>query len=245
MKKILSAAAVSALLLSAGIVFAGSPQAVQSKRGCPGDCQDQINSLQSSQDRQDEQINANTSNILQNKAEIDALKAGDYNPWYVKATLRTAWVGSMDLDMYGFKADTDTGYGGGFSVGRQFGQLRIEGELASQKSDLKVINSGDVRIDTAMINGFYDVPVYGALSVYGTAGIGAGKVEMSIEQIDDSETTFAYKAGMGVAYAFASNMAVDLGYEYMRTSDVELGRELLRVDDLKTSSVSAAFRYSF
>ena len=112
-----------------------------------------------------------------------------------------------------------------------------------------------------MFNGFYEIPIpgltlpwlggsqrYDGLAIYGMAGIGAGKVEVTFDNdIDESETTFAYKVGMGVSLDVAMNMAVDLGYEYLRTSDIELGRshELLRADDLKNSSFNAALRYSF
>ena len=99
-----------------------------------------------------------------------------------------------------------------------------------------------------MLNGFYGVPVYGPFAVYGTAGAGTAKVEMAFaDGVDDSEVTFAYKAGAGVAMDIASNMAMDLGYEYLRTGDVEFGRDhnLLRVDDLKSSAVNASVRYSF
>ena len=160
------------------------------------------------------------------------------------------WMGSMDLDKesYGFKADTDTGYGFAISAGRQFGNLRLEGELGGRTSDIKDEGLSDVTISTAMLNGFYGVPVYGPFSVYGTAGAGTAKVEMAFaDGVDDSEVTFAYKAGAGVAMDIARNMALDLGYEYLRTGDVEFGRDhdLLRVDDLKSSAVNASVRYSF
>ncbi|MCI5147279.1 MAG: porin family protein [Candidatus Electrothrix sp. AR3] len=145
-------------------------------------------------------------------------------------------------------------------MGRQFGNFRAEGELGVQKADLKANGLSDVRIDTAMFNGFYEIPVtnlsipwlgsaqYNGLSIYGTAGIGTAKVEVFFDNdIDESETTFAYKAGLGVALDVAMNMTVDLGYEYLRTSDIELGHDhnLLRADDIKNSSFVAALRYTF
>ncbi|MCI5223227.1 MAG: hypothetical protein D3924_11265 [Candidatus Electrothrix sp. AR4] len=267
MKKILSAAAITALIFTAGHGFAGNMKIMPPSLGadCPADCQDQIDQLQSSQARQDEQldglqegqirqdeqISANVANIDQNAQEIEILKnRQEENPWYVKGTGKIIWVGSMDLDKaaYSFKADTDTGYGFGFSVGREFGNLRVEGELATQQSDIKGDDLSEVTIGTAMLNGFYGVPVYGPFSIYGTAGVGTAKVELSLNNgIEKSETTFAYKAGAGVAMDVAENMAVDLGYEYLRTGDVELGHdhELVRVDDIKNSSVNASVRYSF
>ncbi|MGB5686912.1 MAG: outer membrane protein [Candidatus Electrothrix sp.] len=267
MKKILSAAAISALMFTANPGLAGNMKIMPPSLGmdCPADCQDQIDQLNSSQARQDEQlealgerqahhdqaIEANAADIQTNLQEIEKLKTRElYNPWYIKATAQLTWMGSMDLDKdsYGFQADTDTGYGYGFSAGRQFGNLRIEGELASRTSDIKAEGLSDVTISTAMLNGFYGVPVYGPFSVYGTAGAGTAKVEMALaDGTDDSEVTFAYKAGAGMAMDIAQNMAVDLGYEYLRTGDVEFGRDhdLLRIDDLKSSAVNASVRYSF
>ncbi|MCI5210455.1 MAG: porin family protein, partial [Candidatus Electrothrix sp. ATG2] len=79
-------------------------------------------------------------------------------------------------------------------------------------------------------------------------GAGTAKIEMAFaDGVDDSEVTFAYKAGAGMAMDVAPNMAVDLGYEYLRTGDVEFGRDhnMLRVDDLKNSAINASVRYSF
>ncbi|MCI5119128.1 MAG: porin family protein [Candidatus Electrothrix sp. LOE1_4_5] len=269
MKKILSTAALSALMFTTVTTtpsIAGNMKIMPPDLGadCSTDCQDQIDRLNSSQARQDEQlegleesqirqdknIRANAANIQANLQEIDRLKTRVVkNPWYVKATTQLTWMGSMDLDQarYGYKADTDTGYGFGFSAGRQFGNLRIEGELAGRKADIKGENLSDVTISTAMLNGFYGVPVYGPFSVYGTAGAGTAKVEVEFPNGFDSEVTFAYKAGAGVAMDITSTVAMDLGYEYLRVGDVEFGRnhDLLRVDDLKNSAINASVRYSF
>lgn len=294
MKKLLSAAAVSALLLAAATSgFAGSKRAAHKGPhgpGCPEDCQNQIDSLNSSQARQDEQINAlqgdqarqdsdinalqadqsrqdqqimaNSQRLDQHDSEIDALKRrkkDDYNPWYVKGVARMIWAGSMDVDKaeYGFKADTDTGYGIGLAGGRKIGNFRAEAELSTQASDITAEGLDEITIKTLMFNGFYHVPLstFGllgvycdAVSIYGMAGLGAGKTEIFFDNdVDESETTFAYKVGAGVAYDINRNFAVDVGYEYMRTSDIELGADhsLLRVNDLKNSSINAALRYSF
>ena len=267
MKKILSAAALSALMFTVNPGLAGNMKIMPPDLGmdCPADCQDQIDRLNSSQARQDEQldglensqarqdqaIEANAADIRANLQEIEKLKnQKKYDPWYIKATAQLTWMGSMDLDKayYGFQADTDTGYGFGLSAGRQFGNLRIEGELGGRTADIKGEGLSDVKISTAMLNGFYGVPVYGPFSVYGTAGAGTAKVEMAFaDGAEDSEATFAYKAGAGMAMDIAQNIAMDLGYEYLRTGDVEFGRDhnLLRIDDLKSSAVNASVRYSF
>jgi opacity protein-like surface antigen len=206
---------------------------------------------------------AHNARLDQHDNEINALKNrknAEYNPWYVKGVARMIWSGSMDADKaeYGFKADTDTGYGLGIAGGRRIGNFRAESELGMQNVDFAVKGLDDMTVKTLMFNAFYHIPAstFGIylgpkcdpLSLYGMAGLGAGKAEVNFENgANDSETTFAYKVGMGVAYDFAANMGVDLGYEYMRMSDIELGADhsLLRLDDMKSSSVNAAFRYSF
>jgi opacity protein-like surface antigen len=266
MKKILSVAAISALLLTASQGFAGNMRIIPPSLGQDQEGIDQLNSSQARQDeeidglqrnqaRHEEAISANSAAIQQNAQDIETLKnlqavqEEEVNPWYIKGTGRATWTGSMDLDQaaYGFKADTDIGYGYGFSLGRQFGNFRIEGEVAAQQADIQGDNLSEVKISTAMLNGFYGIPLYSSpFSVYGTAGIGAAKVEVFFNNdIDGNETTFAYKAGAGVTMEVTGNMAVDVGYEYLRTSDVEVGDELLSVSDIKTSAVNASLRYSF
>ncbi|WP_417908624.1 outer membrane protein [Candidatus Electronema sp. PJ] len=223
----------------------------------------QINALEAGQGHQDEMIKANSARLDKHDTELDALKNrknAEYNPWYVKGIARMIWSGSMDSDKsgYGFKADTDTGYGLGIAGGRRIGNFRAEAELATQATDFATKGLEDMSVRTMMFNGFYHIPLsaFGIylgrhcepISLYGMAGLGAGKADIAFSSgAEDSETTFAYKVGAGVAYDFTANMAVDLGYEYMRLSDIELGADhnLIRLDDMKSSSVNAAFRYSF
>ncbi len=268
MKKILSVAAISALLLTASQGFAGNMRIIPPSLGLDQEQVDQLNSSQARQDeeidglqrnqaRHEETISANAAAIQQNAEDIETLKnlqavqeeEVEVNLWYIKGTGKATWTGSMDLDKaaYGFKADTDVGYGYGFSIGRQYGNFRIEGEVAAQQADIQGNNLSEIKISTAMLNGFYGIPLYSSpFSVYGTAGIGAAKVEVVFNNdIDGNETTLAYKAGAGVTMDVTGNMAVDVGYEYLRTADVEVGAELLSVSNINTSAVNASLRYSF
>lgn len=90
MKKILSTAALSALIFTADPGLAGNMKIMPPSLGmdCPADCQDQIDQLNSSQARQDEQlgaledsqarqdqaIEANAADIQTNLQEIEKLK---------------------------------------------------------------------------------------------------------------------------------------------------------------------------
>ncbi len=246
MKELLGVAAIVALMVTAGYSFAGGQR---SEYVGSGGSQGQLDSLKSSRAEQDERIDENFASIQTNAKVIEGMKTGVHNPWYVRGIGRMIWSGTIDIyDQHNYdagKGQTDTGYGFGVALGRQFGQFRIDGELASQKGDIKYADSGDLRIDTAMANATYEIPVHKGLSIFSTAGIGAAKIDVSIEQVDDSETTIAYKAGLGLAYVFNKEMALDIGYEYMRTCDVELGNGQFRFDDIKNSSVTTAIRYTF
>ncbi|MCK5517035.1 MAG: porin family protein [Desulfobulbaceae bacterium] len=244
MKKILSAVAVSVFVMIANQAVAGSSAApsIQRTTGCSKDCQKQIDDLRSQHALNNERISNNQERSEQNSFEINQLK--EANPWYVKGVIGMAWSGSLDINVPDWKAETDSGYCVGTAIGRQFGQFRVEGEFATQINELKAADSSDLRINSGMVNGFYDFPLNQAFSLYGMVGIGAAKVDINVQQVDDSEVAFAYRTGMGVAYAINRQMAVDLGYEYMRTADVELNNDL-RLEDIKNSNVTAAFRYSF
>ncbi len=229
--------------------------------GCPDDCQREIDTLQSSQARQDEQIKAQENQISQQAAEIAALKKSEYNPWYVKGVAKMTMFSNLGTDpiddnlSIGFDT-ADLGYGWGFGVGRQFGQFRVEGQFDSNKTDLDdvrvtdvgfgtnvPVESGDIRVDTVMINGFYDFPVADAFSLYVMAGMGYGNVHLSLYNADTDKTTFAYKAGVGASYGFAGNQFVDLGYEYLGTGDIVV--EGIDVNDIESHNLVLGYRFSF
>jgi len=259
MKKTLSVVAVSAFIFTANYGFAGST--AMKTDGCPDDCQREIDTLQSSQARQDEQIKAQDSQLNQQAAEIAALKQAEVHPWYVKGVAKLTLFSNLGTDpiddTFSVGFDTaDTGYGWGLALGRQFGQFRVEGQFDSNKADLDdarlsnnilgtnvSIGSGDIRVDTVMINGYYDFPIDNSWSLYAMAGMGYGNVTVSVERYDDDETTFAYKAGAGVTYSFAGNQAVDLGWEYMGTGDVVI--DGLDVNDIESNNFILGYRYSF
>ena len=253
MKKVLSVLAVSAFVLTASASFAGGPGKKMVGPGCPDACQDQIDGLQSKVDQQGEQLRSQSKEMQALAAQKAQKPAEVYNPWYVK--VMGAWAMTSDPSVDNLVGiNTDDGYGFGAAVGRQFGNFRVEGEIATQKSDIDGfsigrfggdrVQSGDIRIDTALINGFYSIPVAEGFSFYGMVGMGIAKVDVSIYNADDDTTTFAWKAGAGMTYAFAGNMAVDLGYEYLGVNDITLNGDL-NVSDISSNNVVGAFRFMF
>ncbi len=170
---------------------------------------------------------------------------------YVKGILK--YVMPADPEIAYMNLDSDNGYGWGGAVGMTFNQFRIEGEITTQKTDLDAIGivgdnanmgigSGDVRMTTYMVNGYFDIPVNDVFGFYVTAGLGYGTTTVSIERIDGDDSGFAWKGGAGMFYSFTRNMAMDLGWEYVTMDDADLDVD---VTDLYTNNIVATFRYTF
>ena len=170
---------------------------------------------------------------------------------YVKGIAK--YVMPADPNIEWMNTNVDNGYGFGGAIGWTFDQFRIEGEISTQKTDLDAVGirgentgvllgSGDIRMDTYMVNGYFDIPVSNGFGFYLTGGLGYGTVTVSIYNVDGDDSGFAWKGGAGVFYAIDDHMAVDLGWEYVSMDDADLD---VSVSDLYTNNVVAAFRYTF
>lgn len=170
---------------------------------------------------------------------------------YVKGSLK--YVMPSDPKVEGLKVESDNGYGFGGAVGMRFmEQFRVEAEIATQKTDVdglyleggsgKVIDSGDVRITTYMVNAYFDLPISNGFGLYVTGGLGLGTTTMSLYNIDGDDSGFAWKAGAGMFYAIDSNLFMDLGWEYVSLNDADFD---VTVDDIYTNNITAAIRYHF
>ncbi len=249
MKKVLSVMAASAFVLTAGVCLAGGP----GKKMKADDCQDRIDALQSQLNQKDEMLRA-CQQAKAAPAPVKAQESGMAYPVYVKALGKWAMLSDPEVREGIFSADAEMsdGYGFGGAVGMVFNQFRAEFEVASQKNDIDAlklgnlsanIGTGDARITTYMVNGFYEFPIMDGFGIYVMAGLGMGTTDVSIYDVDDDDTTFAYKAGTGVSYAFTPNVAVDLGYEFLGVEDADLdGTE---VTDIYSHNVVGAVRFTF
>ena len=171
---------------------------------------------------------------------------------YVKGVLK--YVMPADPAIESLNTDMDNGYGWGGALGWTIDQFRVEGEITTQKTDIDAlgirgedttpvaIGSGDIRMTTYMVNGYWDIPLNNGFGIYLTAGLGYGTADLSVYNIDGDDSGFAWKGGAGVFYAIDSNMAVDLGWEYVSMEDADLD---VTVSDLYTNNIVAAFRYTF
>jgi len=248
MKRILSTLTVSFFVLMASTTFAGGPGKKMGP-GCPEACQQQIDDLNSSQAQQNEQLSAHGKQLQNHEGRITDLEKAFDDAWYARIGIRGAWMVADVTNVFDDQ-DSGPGFGGAFAFGREFsmyqalGKFRAEVELAYQKTDAdtynelrqtgagNVLDSYDVdtRLTTLMVNGYYELPVYDAFSLYGMAGVGYAKYDLDINyngnDIGGSDNVFAYKAGAGVTYNFTDAIAADLGYEYLGVADTDLATSI-------------------
>lgn len=241
MKKILSIMAVSVFVLTANSVLAGGPGKKQPTAGCPEECQQQLDDLQSSQAQQNERLGGHDKQLQNHEKRITALEEGTGYKWYARVGLKLVWP-DQERE-YGAAIDGEMGWGGQIAAGVQFSDFRIELELADQKADLEDNNDGDVQLQTVMVNGYYQYPIYDAFYLYGTVGAGFGKYDLNANRVNGRDTAFAYKAGAGVSYVFTDQMAADFGYEYLGSSATVInGAE---INDPESNNLVASFRFTF
>lgn len=257
MKKTLSTTAVVLSMLVASTAFAGGPGKKMGP-GCPEACQQQIDDLQSSQAQQNEQLSVHGKQLKNHEGRITALEKAFDDYWYARVGLRAAW---MNQDIMSTPAgernfDTEAGFGGAIAFGREFsmyqalGKFRGEVEFAYQSADLDERTISAIRIDgeqnltTIMANGYYELPVYDAFSIYFMAGLGFAKYDVDVNSNGTywggaSDNVFAYKAGAGFTYNFTDVIAGDLGYEYLGVADTDIS------NDINGHNVVASVRFKF
>jgi Opacity protein and related surface antigens len=265
MKKVLSVMAVSAFVLTAGSALAGGPG--KSAANCPEGCQRQIDDLQSSQAQQDELLNAHGRKLQDHEVRITDLEKAFNDYWYVRLGARVNWMEQKVGDYY--DVDTDAGFGGSIAFGREFamyqalGKFRAEIELAKQAADFEETYAiglgtaerwdGTLDVTSIFLNGYYELPIYDAFSMYFMAGVGYAKYDIDFDTFyyvggtyagyggnyGSSDNVLAYKAGIGVTWNFTDQIAADLGYEYLGVADTDIA------DSINGHNVVLSVRFKF
>jgi len=154
--------------------------------------------------------------------------------------------------------ESDMGYALAGAVGYEFGNFRLEGEIAYQTNDLDKVKALGVTLDATgdtsslagLLNCYYDFNNTSLFTPYISAGIGMAQVEINNFNIpgsglpgtNDDDTVFAYQFGVGMAYAMTENLSLDIRYRYFATSDLEFD-----TTDVEYSSHNfyAGIRYTF
>jgi len=125
--------------------------------------------------------------------------------------------------------ELDSGFVFGGAAGVDFGDFVIDAELAYRSSDLEgaLTYSGystytyqfdeSVGVISAMVNGWFELPVAAGFELY--AGGGVGVAAGIIEDIDPA-IGIAYQLGAGARFNVTEYFGVGVGYRYFDTADI-------------------------
>jgi opacity protein-like surface antigen len=146
-------------------------------------------------------------------------------------------VGSAELEY-------DTTYTVAGAIGYRFGDFgdfRVEGEVAYQNNEVDRVESNSLPVDLGdevilssmeasilsfLFNGYIDFYYGSALSLFVTAGGGVAVIdgEMTVDGVtnDGDDTVFAYQLGAGAGYAVTETVTLDCKYRYFRTEELNI-----------------------
>jgi len=201
--------------------------------------------------------------------------------WYAAVSASYSDVDSMDTTIFNrlgpgtnlvAQFDPETGFGARGAVGVDAGAIRFEGEFGMSRNDFEKYHSngppqqnlpmtGQVKIVTAMLNGYMDFDIAGAGFVpYLGLGVGAAATDIeangplptaptgpSVALIDDDQTNLAYQAVAGFALPLGDRFWLTLQYRYFNGGNVEgtdtTGRAYRT--DVSSGNVDAGIRIRF
>lgn len=156
--------------------------------------------------------------------------------WYIRAGGGYDLPDDIDDNAGGTSVniDVDDGFMGEVAVGRYFGRsFRAELELAYRQTEFTeamaggatVTNiSGDYKVMSAMLNGYYDLHFDFPIVPY--VGVGIGMAQIDIDSVtiggvntqSDKATEFAYQGIVGLSYRFADDFVATVDYRYFGTA---------------------------
>jgi opacity protein-like surface antigen len=178
---------------------------------------------------------------------------------YLKGNVGIGMAMDADIDNMPENAGTakmtfDSGFLGTAALGYDFaGPFRTEVEYGWQKNDIDTlsysnlignINQGDLKTQSIMMNGYYDVDTGSPWSPFVGAGIGWAKVDLNTPALPfgDNDDVFAYQLMAGVSYNFSDQLALDAQYRFFDTQDATI-----QGADFSTTSndLMLGIRYTF
>jgi len=159
--------------------------------------------------------------------------------WFGISTFDTSKA-SDDLGSFNLEADDGSWWGVSFGYDlpsqRSGSNGRVEFEYSDRSNSFNrgqfsngdFAASGDVRVESLMLNSFAVFPNRTRVSPY--LGLGIGGAQLTVDQlqidgqpfIDDDCMTFAWQVGVGLDFAVTSYLRVDLGYRYFSAYQPEL-----------------------
>jgi opacity protein-like surface antigen len=195
---------------------------------------------------------------------------GEARGVYISASAGMAYLGNSDITFDDIpqlsgEVKSDMGFACGGALGYDFGNIRLEGEVAYQQNDfdegktnltsgLEFPLTGDSSSLAFLCNGYYDFTNESPFSFFITGGIGAAKVEINdinipgsgVPGYSDDDTVFAYQGGAGVGYDINRNINFFIKYRYLGTSDLDLQFDGVKVEtDYSSHNIYAGIRITF
>ena len=192
----------------------------------------------------------------------------------------------------GLGGNRDTVFSGGVNIGYDFGKrgyvpIRVELDYTLRGNatdnlrktgifDVKVNDvpmpfdsvvdvKTDIRLQTAMLNAWYDIPTGTAFTPYVGGGLGVAFIRHKStatenpgaadeERIHASKnfSNFAWSLGGGLAYNINDNWALDLGYRYIDAGDHKMSYQgeggsylYSKIDKIESHDIMLGVRYAF
>ena len=153
-------------------------------------------------------------------------------------------LGALGCDYGDYRVEGELGYQGN-DVDSMNLTIPAEDINFRDDLDLTVDLDGDITVLSLLMNGYYDISLGGGVELSPTVGVGVAQVSMDdvsvnavncsgcqngldfsdvvegIEELDldISETTFAYQAGVGLGIPLGDNIMLDARYRYFATTD--------------------------
>lgn len=195
-----------------------------------------------------------------------AAQAGDsgiyITPKFVTGFQNTDWSLSSDSSGSG-SADSSRGIAGfaiagGYDFSVMYSlPLRAELEYGYNSRVSKSVagGTGKSRIQTLMLNGYWDITNIGSFTPYAGAGVGLAAIHtkgsLDTDKVhysaSDTDYELAAQVGLGCSYLFTPNISADLGYRYLFTGDGETGASgyNLKAESLAMHQLYVGLRLSF
>lgn len=142
--------------------------------------------------------------------------------------------------------DTNTGFSFGGVLGYDFGNFRVDGELAGRFNTADSLdgisldpegfdgsNNSTTSALSYMVNGYFDFPTDGPLKPYIGGGIGYATVSVDwrapgffpfshVPVADGNDSGLAYQFSAGIGYEINPRFTVSFGYRYFTTEELQM-----------------------
>lgn len=135
--------------------------------------------------------------------------------------------------------DYDAGVGLGGVLGYDFGNFRVDGDIALRFNTLNSLGGAPLKSDSDttafsfMVNGYFDFPTDGPVKPYVGGGIGFAVVSIDwqtsgffpfshVPVADDSDSGLAYQFSGGIGYEINPRTTVSFSYRYFATEEMQM-----------------------